>query len=68
MNGEKIIYMTSGRTNMMVEFNRGGSNYNIFHTKDNFKECGRDTPYRFFKKYLAKYEFDIKRPRFIKLN
>jgi hypothetical protein len=54
--------MTSGRANMMVEYKRGGTNYDIYHTNDEFKECGRDTPYKFFQKYLVKDEC-TKRPQ-----
>ena len=62
MNNNRLIYMTSGRANMMVEYKRGGTNYDIYHTNDEFKECGRDTPYKFFQKYLVKDEC-TKRPQ-----
>jgi hypothetical protein len=30
MNNNRLIYMTSGRTNMMVEYKRGGTKLKIF--------------------------------------
>jgi hypothetical protein len=54
MNDEKLVYVTRGRTNMMVtEDSIFFANHNACYKDEIFVECACDVPYPFLKKYLC---------------
>jgi hypothetical protein len=59
MNDDTLVYITSGRTNMMVTECKVGkrpysfANYNIYYKDEIFVECGTDLHYPFLKKFLC---------------